>query len=51
MDIDLLKVSWTHALRQIVLNCYKYHGRDDLLPAFNEDDEKEKKPQIQVGVS
>ena len=25
-------MSWTHALRQIVLNCYKYHGRDDLLP-------------------
>ena len=20
------KVSWTHALRQIVINCYKYHG-------------------------
>ncbi|KAK3870253.1 hypothetical protein Pcinc_024514 [Petrolisthes cinctipes] len=34
------KVSWTTALRQIVVNCYKYHGRDDLLPAFNEDDEK-----------
>ncbi|XP_066979774.1 DNA-binding protein P3A2 isoform X2 [Macrobrachium rosenbergii] len=34
------KVSWTTALRQIVVNCYKYHGRDDLLPAFNEEDEK-----------
>ncbi|XP_018316755.1 DNA-binding protein Ewg isoform X4 [Mycetomoellerius zeteki] len=34
------KISWTHALRQIVINCYKYHGREDLLPAFNEDDEK-----------
>ncbi|XP_068243419.1 DNA-binding protein P3A2-like [Palaemon carinicauda] len=34
------KVSWTTALRQIVVNCYKYHGRDDLLPAFNEDDDK-----------
>lgn len=34
------QVSWTTALRQIVVNCYKYHGRDDLLPAFNEDDEK-----------
>ena len=31
------KVSWTHALRQIVINCYKYHGREDLLPAFSED--------------
>lgn len=34
------KVSWTHALRQIVINCYKFHGREDLLPAFNEDEEK-----------
>ncbi|XP_065165715.1 DNA-binding protein Ewg isoform X5 [Atheta coriaria] len=34
------KISWTHALRQIVINCYKYHGREDLLPAFNEEDEK-----------
>ncbi|XP_011881155.1 PREDICTED: DNA-binding protein P3A2 isoform X2 [Vollenhovia emeryi] len=34
------KISWTHALRQIVINCYKYHGREDLLPAFNEDDDK-----------
>ncbi|GBP51770.1 DNA-binding protein Ewg [Eumeta japonica] len=34
------KMSWTHALRQIVVNCYKYHGREDLLPAFTEDDEK-----------
>ncbi len=30
-------MSWTHALRQIVINCYKYHGREDLLPAFSED--------------
>lgn len=34
------KVSWTHALRQIVINCYKHHGREDLLPAFLEDEEK-----------
>ncbi|XP_008550299.1 DNA-binding protein P3A2 isoform X3 [Microplitis demolitor] len=34
------KISWTHALRQIVINCYKFHGREDLLPAFNEDDDK-----------
>lgn len=27
-------------MRQIVINCYKYHGREDLLPAFNEDDDK-----------
>ena len=35
---DKQKVSWTHALRQIVINCYKYHGREDLLPVFNEED-------------
>ncbi|XP_019873329.1 DNA-binding protein Ewg isoform X2 [Aethina tumida] len=34
------KISWTHALRQIVINCYKFHGREDLLPAFTEEDEK-----------
>lgn len=34
------QVSWTHALRQIVINCYTYHGREDLLPAFSEEDEK-----------
>lgn len=34
------KVSWTHALRQIVINCYKHHGREDLLPAFLEDEER-----------
>jgi len=31
------QISWTHALRQIVINCYKYQ---DLLPAFSEDDDK-----------
>lgn len=36
------KVSWTIALRQIVINCYKYHGREDLLPAFTNDDDKDK---------
>lgn len=37
---DKQKISWTHALRKIVINCYKYHGREDLLPAFTEEDEK-----------
>lgn len=32
------RISWTNALRQIVKNCYKYHGREDLLPAFSEGD-------------
>ncbi|XP_015776740.1 PREDICTED: nuclear respiratory factor 1-like [Acropora digitifera] len=30
------RISWTNALRQIVKNCYKYHGREDLLPAFSD---------------
>lgn len=30
------KVSWTNALRKIVRNCYKYHGREDLLIEFKE---------------
>ncbi|CAH1784466.1 unnamed protein product [Owenia fusiformis] len=30
------RVSWTHALRTIVKNCYKHHGRDDLLPEFED---------------
>nr|SVE74061.1 EOG090X02DX [Daphnia barbata] len=38
---DKQRVSWTHALRQIVINCYKYHGREDLLPAFLEDSTEE----------
>jgi len=33
------QISWTHALREIVMNCYKYHGREDLLPVFNEEEE------------
>ncbi|KAI0208944.1 DNA-binding protein P3A2 [Lamellibrachia satsuma] len=33
------KVSWTHALRTIVLDCYKHHGRDDLLPEFHDSDQ------------
>ncbi|XP_011702709.1 PREDICTED: DNA-binding protein P3A2 isoform X6 [Wasmannia auropunctata] len=42
------KISWTHALRQIVINCYKYHGREDLLPAFSEDDDKTSSAAIQA---
>ncbi|XP_029103381.1 nuclear respiratory factor 1-like isoform X2 [Scleropages formosus] len=30
------RVSWTQALRTIVKNCYKQHGREDLLYAFEE---------------
>ncbi|XP_065067375.1 DNA-binding protein P3A2-like isoform X3 [Rhopilema esculentum] len=32
-------VSWTNALRKIVRNCYKYHGREDLLIEFKENGE------------
>lgn len=42
---DKQKVSWTHALRQIVINCYKFHGREDLLPTFSDDnDDKNSHP-------
>lgn len=30
------RVSWTHALRTIVKNCYKHHGREDLMPEFED---------------
>lgn len=39
---EKLKISWTHALRQIVSNCYEYHGRQDLLPSSSEEDDKNK---------
>jgi nuclear respiratory factor 1 len=39
-DEEKQKISWTHALRKIVINCYKFHSREDLLPAFSEEDEK-----------
>lgn len=38
--LPISQISWTHALRKIVINCYKFHGREDLLPAFSEEDEK-----------
>ena len=47
---DKQKVSWTHALRQIVINCYKYHGREDLLPVFNEDEAAQANPGENPGV-
>lgn len=31
------QVSWTEALRTIVKNCYKHHGREDLLHVFSEE--------------
>lgn len=37
------RISWTRALRQIIVNCYKYHGREDLLAQFEKgkDDTRE----------
>lgn len=46
-----MQVSWTHALRQIVINCYKYHGREDLLPVFSGDptnEAEDQKPTIKL---
>lgn len=34
------KVSWTEALRTIVNNCYKHHGREDLLHVFEGSEQK-----------
>ncbi|XP_011187559.1 DNA-binding protein Ewg isoform X3 [Zeugodacus cucurbitae] len=39
-DKQKVRISWTHALRKIVINCYKYHGREDLLPTFADDEDK-----------
>lgn len=33
-------------MRQIVINCYKYHGREDLLPVFTEEDDQPKSVNI-----
>ena len=30
-------MSWTSALRSIVRNCYRHHGREDLLPEFHDE--------------
>ncbi|XP_030071912.1 nuclear respiratory factor 1 isoform X2 [Microcaecilia unicolor] len=35
-DEQKQRVSWTQALRTIVKNCYKQHGREDLLYAFED---------------
>ncbi|KAM4615343.1 nuclear respiratory factor 1 isoform 4-T5 [Polymixia lowei] len=35
-EVQKQRVSWTQALRTIVKNCYKQHGREDLLYAFED---------------
>ncbi|XP_051889689.1 nuclear respiratory factor 1 isoform X9 [Pristis pectinata] len=39
------RVSWTQALRTIVKNCYKQHGREDLLYAF---EDQQTQPQTHI---
>ncbi|XP_060698700.1 nuclear respiratory factor 1 isoform X1 [Hemiscyllium ocellatum] len=39
------RVSWTQALRTIVKNCYKQHGREDLLYAF---EDQQSQPQTHI---
>ena len=34
-EMDKQKISWTNALRKVVRNCYRYHGREELLDAFS----------------
>lgn len=36
-DEQKKQMSWTDVLRNIVLSCYNYHGRQDLLPSFKDD--------------
>lgn len=31
------KIPWTNALRKVIINCYKFHDRTDLLCAFTDD--------------
>ena len=47
-DEEKQKVPWTHALRQIVLNCYKFHNREDLLPVFSDDDKTNIKQEMMM---
>ena len=37
-------MSWTEALRTIVKDCYKHHGREDLLHVFSDEGSQ---PQVQ----
>lgn len=45
------RISWTTTLREIVTNCYKYHGREDLLPVFDETSELEQSSAATPGSS
>lgn len=41
------QLSWTDALRQIIVNCYVHHGRLDLLPEFSQAQQMQQQQQIQ----
>lgn len=47
-EAEKQRISWTTTLRQIVTNCYRYHGRDDLLPTFDENEEAAAKQESQA---
>ena len=34
-ELEKQKISWTNALRKVVRNCYRFHGREELLDAFS----------------
>ncbi|KAL5013305.1 hypothetical protein ScPMuIL_007575 [Solemya velum] len=42
---DKKRVSWTEALKTIVKNCYKHHGREDLLYVFSDQPQQQLTPQ------
>ena len=41
------QLSWTDALRQIIVNCYVHHGRLDLLPEFSQAQQMQQQQQQQ----
>ena len=41
------QLSWTDALRQIIVNCYVHHGRLDLLPEFSQAQQMQQQQQEQ----
>lgn len=42
------KVSWTDALKTIVKNCYRHHGREDLLHVFETDSSHTQRTMLQT---
>ena len=50
-DLEKQKISWTNALRTVVRNCYRYHGREELLDAFSTSDQSMQQHQPQIFTS